>query len=418
MMPHAPLLITLASILGCLLVFSLGANEIASIFSAALGANAMTVRYVILIALGFECAGAIFGNGLVSSTMRYGIVDMNTVHAHAQLLTISLFAILLSGLTWMFITTFLGLPVSIMQTVISAIVGCSMLSFGTYAVHWGVVAKLAISWVVTPIMAGVIASLLVHGVLRTMLNIPHPFTLVKRNAPLLLFGFGFIFTFIAIIHGLNHWHYILTARQQFMLSFSFGAVLLFFGKRLINRVAFDVQLGRQVEYQQVEKIFSILVVFATSAMLFAHGANDLGDALGPYALLLDRFVKDGHVLATGVLPWWMISGACIVMVLGLLMMGHRVIATVGQQITLLTPSRAFIATFAAAITSILAGSMGLEVSATQIFVGAILGVGLSRGTAAVQFKTVRHIVLAWVLTFPLVATLAMFYFVCMQVVLT
>lgn len=399
------------SLLGVIFLLSVGANEVANILGAALGSKTLNLKKALVLVLLCECAGAVFGNGVISPLFREGIVKMTALHVDPNLLVICMLAILLAGSLWLLLGTILGLPVSVIHTLMSGLIGCCVFNFGFHAVHWGVVGSLLLGWLLAPIVSGLFAITLVSALQRSLFSDPHPFCMAKRCAPLLLLVFGFVFSGIAVFSSLDHWHYDFTARQQFLIALGTGLILMYGSRFLLKHVNFNLREGHVVEYQQTEKVFMVLVLFTTCAMLFSHGAMLLSNAVAPFAIAMDTLKAQQVVLATGLLPGWILVTGCLSVLLGLACFGRRVINTVGQGITNLTPSRAFVATLAAALTSVLAIGLAIPVSTTQIFVGAIVGAGIVRGLSAINIRVVCYIGLTWLLTLPIVALLSIVCFV-------
>ena len=266
------------------------------------------------------------------------------------------------------------------------------------------------SWIVSPLLAGSIGYALFISVQRLILGTSDPLRNAKRYVPVYMFMVGFIVALVTLFKGLKHVGINLTSVQNYSLATLVGLVVMFIGIAYINRLKFDPDADRDFHFANVEKVFGVLMIATACAMAFAHGSNDVANAIGPLAAVAGIVENDGQIAAKSTLPIWILFLGGIGIIVGLLTYGHKVIATVGSGITQLTPSRGFSATLAAATTVVLASGTGLPISTTHTLVGAILGVGLARGIAALNLKVVHTIFLSWIITLPAGAILSIVFF--------
>ena len=288
--------------------------------------------------------------------------------------------------------------------------GFAAVGIGIDAVHWGKVGSIAMSWVVSPLLAGTIAYLLFTSVQRLILDTANPFDNAKKYVPYYMFLVGFIIALVTLFKGLKHVGLETTTTENYVIAIIAGLIVMFFGKMKINKIKFDPGVDKDFHFTNVEKIFAVLMMLTACAMAFAHGSNDVANAVGPVAAVVGIVESGGEVSQKSAMPVWILLLGGVGIVIGLAMYGHKVIATVGSGITALTPSRGFAATLAASITVVLASGTGLPISTTHTLVGAVLGVGLARGIGALNLGVVRTVFLSWIVTLPAGAILSIIFF--------
>lgn len=403
----------LACCFGVFMAWGVGANDVANAMGTSVGSKALTIRQAIMIAMVFEFLGAYLAGGEVTSTIRKGIIDPALLADEPELLIYGMLSALLAAGTWLLIASLCGWPVSTTHSIVGAIVGFAAVGISVDAVEWGKVGSIAASWVVSPILAGGISYGLFRSVQALILNTSDPFQNAKRYIPIYMFAVGFLIAMVTMVKGLKHvlkdtgmsmgfWE---CAFYAVLVGLLTAAVGIFFVKRIDENDPIDPNN----RFAQVEKVFAILMVFTACAMAFAHGSNDVANAVGPIAAVVSA-ISSGVVGAKSTMPAWilLLGGAGIV--IGLATYGYKVIATVGRKITELTPSRGFAAELGAAATVVLASGTGLPISTTHTLVGAILGVGLARGIAALNLKVIGTIFMSWLVTLPAGALLAVIFF--------
>ncbi len=400
----------LAVVFGLYMTWGIGANDVANAMGTSVGSGAITVKQAILVAAIFEFAGAFIAGGTVTSTIRKGIIDSDAIAGQPELLVYGMLASLLAAGIWLMIASARGWPVSTTHSIVGAIVGFAVAGIGMDAVHWGKIGQIAASWVVSPLIGGVIAMLLMWSIRSLILNADNPFRMAKRWGPAYVFLVGWIVSLVTLFKGLKHLDLHLTGTQSFLAAVVFGAVVALIGKILIDRVKIDEAADRSFHYASVEKVFTPMMIFTACAMAFAHGSNDVANGIGPMAAVVATIKSGGEVVQTAALPLWILVLGGVGIVVGLSTMGYRVMQTIGTRITELTPSRGFCATLAAASTVVLASKTGLPVSTTHIAVGAVMGVGLARGIGALDLRVIGNIVVSWLVTLPAGAILAALFF--------
>ena len=409
MIAHNIILLSLAGVFGLFMTWSVGSNDLANIMSTTMGSKAISVRQAIIVAVIFEFAGALLGGSGVAKTVQFGLLNTQALNYPPQIFIYGMLAVLLASATWMTLASYLGMPVSITNAIIGALVGFGLLILGVHSLHWKQVGYIAISWIASPTMAGLFAYLLFLTVQQLILSAGNPIKKAKQYVPLYLFLVGFVLSKITVIKSCAHFGIILDMRHSFIIAVISGFVILLIGQWLIRRIPKVDINDMHAQFNYVEKMFSVLMLFTACAMVYAHGSNDIAVSMGPIGAIIS-LIKSGHTMYNGKMVLITLALGSLAVVVGFLTYGRKIIKTVGSGITALTPSRAYCATIAAATAVVVSTSTGIPVSATQTLVGAILGVGLARGIGALDLRVVRNIFASWIITIPIVAGLTTVFF--------
>jgi PiT family inorganic phosphate transporter len=407
-------LIVVAAAVGFLMAWGIGANDVANAMGTSVGSKALTIKQAILIAMVFEFAGAYLAGGEVTSTIRKGIIDSGYFINTPELLVFGMISALLAAGIWLAFASYLGWPVSTTHSIIGAIVGFAAVGVSADAVHWGKVGGIVGSWIVTPAISGFIAYLIFQSAQKLIFDTEKPFENAKRYVPFYMAMAGFVMALVTIKKGLKHVGLDIPSDQGYVIAISIAVAVGIVGYFFIKRIKFDPKSDKRTHYANVEKVFAVLMVVTACCMAFAHGSNDVANAIGPLAAVVSIVQNDGEIGAKAQLVWWILPLGGLGIVAGLALFGHRVIRTIGKGITHLTPSRGFAAELAAASTVVIASGTGLPISTTQTLVGAVLGVGMARGIAALNLSVVRNIVVSWVITLPAGAGLSILFFFMMK----
>jgi len=402
--------IAMACIFGLFMAWGIGANDVANAMGTSVGSGAITIKQAVIIAAIFEFAGAFLAGGQVTKTIRKGIVDAQLLSGTPELLVFGMLAALLSAGIWLFVASRHGWPVSTTHSIVGAIVGFAAVGIGVDAVKWTKVGSIVMSWVVSPAIAGIISYWIFRSVQRLILNTDDPLANAKKYVPVYIFLAGFVIALVTMFKGLKHVGLNLTTGQSYGMAVLVGLVIMIFGIIAIRRLDIDPNADRDFHFANVEKVFAVLMVVTACGMAFAHGSNDVANAIGPVAAIISVVESGGQIGQKSVLPVWVLLLGGGGIVAGLLMYGRRVIATVGKHITDLTPSRGFACELSAATTVVLASGTGLPISTTHTLVGAVLGVGLARGIGALNMNVVRTIFLSWIVTLPAGAIMSILFF--------
>ena len=400
----------LAIIFGLFMTWGIGANDLANAMGTSVGSGAVTIRQAIIIAIIFEFSGAVLAGGHVTSTIRKGIIDPSGIVNNPEILVYGMLASLLATAFWLMIASWKGWPVSTTHSIIGALIGFAIVGIGTDAVKWGKVGSVVASWVVSPVVGGTVAFLLVMSTRKLIFNTNDPLKNAKRYAPVYVFLVGFIISLVTIFKGLRHLKIDLSVSQSFCVAILLGLLSACLSWIFIRKVKEDRDADRDFHFASVEMVFAPMMLFTACAMAFAHGSNDVANGIGPLAAVISIISSGGEVMQESDLPVWVLLLGGTGIVLGLVTLGYRVMMTVGQKITELTPSTGFCAQLAAATTVVIASRTGLPVSTTHILVGAVLGVGIARGIGALDLRVVIDIFISWLVTLPAGAIMSMLFF--------
>lgn len=413
---HGHILLILACAFGFFMAWGVGANDVANAMGTSVGAGALTIKQAILIAMIFEFAGAYLAGGEVTSTIRKGIIDPAMLADTPELLVYGMMAALLAAGSWLLIASMMGWPVSTTHSIVGALVGFAAVGISADSVSWGKVGQIVASWIVSPVLAGTISFGLFMSVQRLILNTENPFANAKKYIPYYMFIVGFMIAMVTLLKGLKHVgiEIDLGLGSKFTnalpVAVIIGIVVALFGARLLSRIKDEPISPQGNRFANVERVFAILMVFTACAMAFAHGSNDVANAVGPLAAVASVISSGGEVTANSPLPGWILLLGGGGIVLGLATYGFKVMGTIGKKITELTPSRGFAAELGAASTVVLASATGLPISTTHTLVGAVLGVGLARGIGALNLRVISTIFMSWIITLPAGAGLAILFF--------
>lgn len=402
---------------GLFMAWGIGANDVANAMGTSVGSGALTLKQAIIIAAIFEFLGAFLAGGEVTSTIRKGIIDPAVFEAIPDKFVLGMLSALLAAATWLLIASHRGWPVSTTHSIVGAIVGFSAVVVSVDAVNWSKVGEISASWVVSPLLAGSIAWLLYKSVDALVLTADDARASAARWVPLYMWMVGFMISMVTFLKGLKHvgFDVDLGTGSPFIdaaiLAASIGLLVAIAGGVFVRRqLASNDNLG-------IEGIFGILMIFTACGMAFAHGSNDVANAIGPVAAVVQTVQDGGNIAAKSGMPWWVLLIGGLGIVVGLATYGWRVISTIGSKITELTPSRGFAAELGAAGTVVIASGTGLPISTTHTLVGAVLGVGLARGTGTVDFQTIKQIVSSWLITLPVAAVLAICFYYMLNALL-
>jgi len=418
-----------AAVIGGYMAMNIGANDVANNVGPAVGSKALTLMGAIIIAAVFESAGALLAGGDVISTIKKGIIDPSLMPDSATFMT-AMMAALLAAALWLNLATFLGAPVSTTHSIVGGVMGAGIAATGFGAVNWPTMGKIAASWVISPVLGGIIAAMFLFIIKRRVLYKVDKIQAAKKWVPILVAIMAGAFTMYLMSKGI---------KKLYKSSW----VEIIIGGALITGISWTMMCTRikakaenmENKNKSVNQLFVVPLIFSAALLSFAHGANDVANAVGPLAAIVS-VADSGEITAKASIPLWVMLVGAIGISIGLVLFGAKLIKTVGQEITKLNPIRAFCVALSAAITVIIASALGLPVSSTHIAVGGVFGVGFLREymegrkhldvedaqeklsaptdkaiSKARQRKLVRRhhawsIAAAWVITVPLAAILA------------
>jgi PiT family inorganic phosphate transporter len=403
------ILLSIAIVCGLFMAWGVGANDVANAMGTSVGAKAITIKQAIIIAMVFECAGAYLAGGEVTDTIRKGIIDPELLGVHPELLVYGMISSLLAAGIWLLIATSFGWPVSTTHTIVGAIVGFAAVGISIDAINWGKVIQIVLSWVISPVLAGVLAFVLYMSVRHFILNTPNPLRSAKRGVPVYIFLVAFIISMVSLVKGLKHVGLDVGFQDAVLYALMIAFLLTMIGSVLVSRIESHSRSVHE-EIVNVERVFGVLMLFTACSMAFAHGSNDVANAIGPLAAINSVISSGGEVAQKAIMPSWLLLLGAGGIALGLITYGYKVIRTIGTNITELTPSSGFAAELAAATTVVIASGSSIPVSTTHTLVGGVLGVGLAHGLAALNLRMVGTIFTSWIVTLPAGALLSILFF--------
>ncbi len=417
----AVIVIAITVLLGLYMAWSIGANDVANSMAAAVGSRSISIKRAIIAAGLCEFAGAVLVGAHVTDTVRKGIVSPEHFQVSPETLALGMASALLAAAVWLHLATWMGMPVSTTHSIVGAVAGFGVIAAGWGAVHWAKIGHIVISWVVSPVAGGVIAFVLFKLISWLILGRERPAKAAVRITPFIVFSTVLVVVLATIYKGLGHiiagkaaW---LTGEVAALSSIGIGVVAGLAARILIERHLrgkHKLPLPQQLEL--VEGVFAPLVVITSCSVAFAHGANDVANAVGPLAAVVD-IIRTGTVKMQVYVPAWVLGLGGAGIVLGLATYGYRVMHTVGTRITQMTPSRGVAANIAATATVLVCTRLKLPVSTTHTLVGAILGIGFARGLGAVNRQITQNIFGSWLVTVPAAAVLAVVFFLAGRMLL-
>lgn len=454
------LILLLAS--GFYMAWSIGANDVANAMGTSVGSGALTLRSAVIIAAVLEFAGAYFFGSHVSTTMQAGIINSSVFQDNYHILVYGMLSALLASGAWLQLASYFGWPVSTTHSIVGAVVGFGIVAGGIEAVQWSNVGYIVVSWVISPLIGGLLSYMIFNMLRRKIFFTQNPLAAAKKITPFLVFMVIAVLCSILLFKGL---HLPISNAEAFGITILLATVSALVAWLLVRKIpdpmasrvaqaAYAPEIATELEkakkhlervrqatdkdvnyrtallleeidhlsaslrttvssestqFGTVEKIFGYLQIISACLMAFAHGANDVANAIGPLAAALNA-LESQSVVSTAPIPGWLLALGGLGIVVGLATWGWRVIETIGKRITELTPSRGFAAEFGAAATILVASRLGLPISTTHTLVGSVLGVGLARGLESLDMTTTRDIVISWIVTVPAGAAAAMALF--------
>lgn len=437
---------------GFYLAWNIGANDVANAMGTSVGSQALTLRQAIYIAAILEFGGAFFFGSHVSQTLQNGIIQVELFAGTPEVLLLGMIASLIGTGLWLQFASYFGWPVSTTHTIVGSIIGFGLLVGGSEAINFSYVASIVSSWIISPLAGGLLGYLIFQLIRTHIFHAPHPLAAAIRILP---FFIGFIAAFFSLFLMLEvlrvEWEWFEISLIMIGVAlFSFltsGVIIRKFAplpsmdvSKTSPNLAAQLEAAREqlretrlvskplsvhnkemmihelegtiaalenpdayntatAEFNQIEKIFGWLQIFSACMMAFAHGANDVANAIGPLSASI-------HILATGMVPVettvpsWALALGGVGIVVGLATWGWRVIETIGKKLTELTPTRGFSAEFGAATTILVASRLGMPISTTHTLVGAVIGIGMARGIEALNLSLMRDIATSWLVTLP------------------
>ena len=461
------ILFVMALLFGFYMAWSVGANDVANAMGTSVGSGALTLKRAVIVAAILEFCGAFLVGSHVSETVRKGIVQPEVFASQPLFFVYGMIAALLAAGVWLQLASYYGWPVSTTHSIVGAIVGFGVVVGGWSAVSWDKFGSIVASWVISPLSSGLISFAIFSLLRRQIFLNSDPLAAAKRLTPYLVFAVFSVLTLVLVFKGLSNLNLDLPLGQALLVATVAGVIAAAVSTVLVRRIklpsavapaksqqndsviaslvgaaeqlqaaakeatgdirfqisrlldetkllSFDAKRVKPPDegernIKAVERIFAYLQILSACFVAFAHGANDVANAIGPLAAAVE-VLRTGVVSLKATVPLWALALGGLGIVVGLATWGWRVIETIGKRITELTPTRGFAAEFGAAVTIVLASKLGMPISTTHTLVGAVLGVGMARGLGALNLRTIRDIVISWVITVPVGAALAVLFF--------
>lgn len=410
------LYLALACIAGLFMAWGIGANDVANAMGTSVGSKALTITSAVILASIFEFLGAFLAGGEVTSTIRKGIVDPQLYNDNPEIFIVGMLSSLLAAGSWLLIASYRGWPVSTTHSIVGAIVGFALITKGLNSVSWGVVGNIAASWVTSPLVSATLAILIYFSAKKLILEKADQVTAAVRIIPFYAALVTFVICLVTAKKGLKYVGFQWTDQEVFIFSAILSSFILIISSITLN-LKKELLLDKNNDFGGVEAAFAFLMVITACSVAFAHGSNDVANAIGPVAAIVSTVNSENQILTTSMTPPWILFLGAIGIVIGLATLGYRVMQTVGEKITTLTPSMGFSAEMATSVTVILASFIGFPISTTHTLVGAVIGVGIAKSVSKVDFNQVLKIVTSWVVTIPTGAIFTIAFYVFLRFIL-
>ena len=395
-----PLILISSAMLGFFTAYGVGANDVANAMGTSVGSKVLTVKQAVLVAAVFEFLGAFLAGGGVTQTIRKGVIDPALFDGNLEIFIYGMISALFAAGTWLLISSLRGWPVSTTHTIVGAIVGFGIYALGFNSINWSVVGNIGLSWITSPLSSAIVAGLFYYVCKEFIIDKPSKYKgLIIR---IYIFLAGFAIALITVTKGLKN----IFKQQDLFVSFQDSVMISAIAALLFTFIFYYFSKTKLKNAVNSEAQFAYLMIFTSCAVAFAHGSNDVANAIGPLAAInqaTSQLLNQPYALET---PLWILFLGAAGIVIGLATLGYRVMKTIGENIVKLTPSKGFSAQLAAALTVVIASQLDMPVSTTHTLVGAVIGIGLVEGASSINFKSVRTIVLSWVVTLPAGAILS------------
>lgn len=380
--------------------------------ASAVGAKAITFKQAVLIAGVLNFVGAVFVGEHVVETVKGGIVKVGMI-SDPQILLFGFVSSLLAAAIWVTMSTWKEMPISTTHSIIGALMGFGLISSGITCVNWGKVGSVVASWVLSPLAGCILAFIVFKIIVKLIFARDQPVEAAKVVGPFIMGATAFMISSSLLLKtSLGTMIGVTRISSVLLLSGSLAAITIILALLVLR----NVQAQKVEDYATVENIFRRLQVCTSCYVAFAHGANDVANAIGPVAAIIPLATR-GEMNVYAPVPFWLLALGGVGIAIGCLTWGRRVMRTVGERITSLTNTRGFSVDFGAATTVLVASKLGLPISTSHTVVGAVIGVGLARGLEAVDLGIIKKIVVSWVVTLPVAAATSVAIFICLVTIL-
>ena len=399
--------LSIAALLGLYMAANIGANDLANAMGTSVGSGALTLKQAVLVSIIANVLGATLAGGHVTSTISKGIIDPGLLVDAPNRFMLGMFAALIAASVWVHIATYFGLPVSTTHAIVGAVVGFGIISVGAGAVSWGKIIAIAMSWIISPAAGAVVAGGIFYFAEKKIMSVRDPHAAAVHYTPGLIFVVVLVLILSFIFKGLKDLHLEIGFLLTLLLTVPCAVLAGLVGRKWVRwQVHLKCEVGPNPQgYTPADCVFAQLQILTACYIAFAHGANDVANAIGPLAAIFS-VVKTKSVALQVEVPFWMLFMGGIAVGGGLFAFGTRVMETIGKNITEITPIRGFCAQFGAATTILICSRLGLPVSTTHVLVGSVVGVGLMRGMGTLDLRILKNIGLSWIVTLPFTIVLA------------
>ena len=378
--------LAIAALFGAYMAMNIGANDVANNVGPAVGSKALTMGGAIVIAAIFEASGAFIAGGDVVKTIKKGIIDIGAFGGNVDPFIWAMMSALLAAALWLNFATMMKAPVSTTHSIVGGVMGAGIAAAGFTIVSWGTMGKIAASWVISPVLGGIIAAIFLYAIKKSIVFQNDKVAAARKWVPVFVAIMSWAFVTYLTLKGLKKiWPSIVDVlsflpdekKPSFMIAAIFGLIVGGIVYIIVKKTVASRATNLHNTRDSINLLFTVPLIFAAALLSFAHGANDVANAIGPLAAISDAVMTGGISVKAGI-PFWVMAVGALGIALGLALYGPKLIKTVGSEITELDQMRAFSVAMAAAITVIIASQLGLPVSSTHIAVGGIFGVGFLR----------------------------------------
>lgn len=396
------ILVILACIFALYMAWTIGANDVANAMAPAVGSGVLTLRNAIIIAALAEFLGAVLVGSSVTSTIRKGIVSPSLFQNDPSIFMLGMTSALLGAALWLHAATFFGMPVSTTHSIVGAVIGFGLIAKGPSSLDYWTLSKIVMSWFVSPFFGGFLGFSIFYFIREKILSQENRDAATRFYAPYILFFTSVILLQSFVFKAMKNLNLPVNFFTILLLGCILGGVIAFFSRKFLAR--FKIEEDKST---LTDRFFIFLLILTSGYVAFAHGANDVANAVGPFSAVIDVFATGAVSLSEVPVPIWVLILGGIGIVSGLALSGWKVISTIGGKITEITPQNGFSAQLAAATTVLFCSQFGLPISTTHTVVGSVIGVGLARGVNALDLGVCGKIITSWFLTLPFAAGMTM-----------
>jgi len=396
-----------SSLISLYVALNIGGNDLANAMGTSVGSGALTLKKALFLSMIFNFLGAVLAGGHVTNTIRKGIVDPMLFLNTPERLVLGMLASLLAAGIWIHLASYYGLPVSTTHSIVGAVVGFGVLAVGPKAINWKGLLNVVLSWILSPVAGAIVGGGIYWIVRRQILRQERAFRAAKLYAPLLFSLVLWVVSFSVFFEGLKTINLKLSLWETWGISLGVAFIGFLFGFLFIHIKERDkTSWFSSGDSAYVDKLFGYLQIITACYVAFAHGSNDVANAVGPFAAIYST-LKTGSVKMEVEVQIWMLGLGGLAIGSGLISLGLNVMETIGKKITEVTKVRGFCAEFGAATTILVCSRLGLPISTTHVLVGSVIGVGFMRGMSALDMRVILNIVSSWFITLPFTMILSL-----------